>query len=126
MQVFRALKKEKEPKKQVVKFFTVKIRGLGFNHKKKDLKQFFKPLIPKSIRVPQKIKGIAYVGFKTEKHMKQALSKHKSFLGEEFQINVILLTILILVKLSLSTSYLNFLLNRWKTNIRSEIRTKGE
>lgn len=79
-EVFRALKKEKEPKKQVVKFFTVKIRGLGFNHKKKDLKQFFKPLIPKSIRVPQKIKGIAYVGFKTEKHMKQALSKHKSFL----------------------------------------------
>ncbi|XP_043461012.1 probable RNA-binding protein 19 [Leptopilina heterotoma] len=79
-EVFGALKKEKEPKKQVVKFFTVKIRGLGFNHKKKDLKQFFKPLKPKSIRVPQKIKGIAYVGFKTEKHMKQALSKHKSFL----------------------------------------------
>ncbi|XP_051176560.1 probable RNA-binding protein 19 [Leptopilina boulardi] len=79
-EVFGALKKAKEPKKELVKFFTVKLRGLGCNHKKKDLKQFFKPLKPKSIRVPQKIKGIAYVGFKTEKHMKQALSKHKSFL----------------------------------------------
>lgn len=76
------MKKSKEQKKQPVKFFTVKVRGLAFNHKKKDLKQFFKPLKPKSIRVPQKIKGIAYVGFKTEKLMKQALGKHKSFLGK--------------------------------------------
>lgn len=79
-EVFGAMKKSKEQKKQPVKFFTVKVRGLAFNHKKKDLKQFFKPLKPKSIRVPQKIKGIAYVGFKTEKLMKQALGKHKSFL----------------------------------------------
>ncbi|XP_043270528.1 probable RNA-binding protein 19 [Venturia canescens] len=62
------------------KFFTVKVRGLGFNHKKKHIKQFFHPLKPRSIRVPQKIKGIAYVGFKTEIHMKQALNKNKSFL----------------------------------------------
>ena len=80
-QTFEALKKSKENKKQTVNFFTVKVRGLGFNHKKKHLKQFFKPLKPKSIRVPQKIKGIAYVGFKTDKQMKQALGKHKSFLG---------------------------------------------
>lgn len=64
------------------KFFTVKVRGLGYNHKKKDIKQFFKGLKPKSIRVPTKIKGIAYVGFKTEKLMKQALNKNKSFLGD--------------------------------------------
>ncbi|KAK0097935.1 hypothetical protein PV326_012614 [Microctonus aethiopoides] len=62
------------------KFFTVKIRGLGYNHKKKHIKQFFHPLKAKSIRVPQKIKGIAYVGFKTERHMNQALNKNKSFL----------------------------------------------
>lgn len=63
------------------KFFTVKIRGLAYNHKKKDIKLFFKGIKAKSIRVPQKIKGIAYVGFKTEKNMKLALNKNKSFLG---------------------------------------------
>lgn len=65
-----------------LKLLTVKVRGLGYNHKKKHIKQFFHPLVPKSIRVPQKIKGIAYVGFKTEKQLKQALNKNKSFLGE--------------------------------------------
>lgn len=63
-----------------LKFFTVKVRGLGYNHKKKHIKQFFNPLKPKSIRVPPKIKGIAYVGFKSEQHMKKALLKNKSFL----------------------------------------------
>ncbi|XP_031835387.2 putative RNA-binding protein 19 isoform X1 [Nomia melanderi] len=62
------------------KFFTVKLRGLGYNHKKKDIKQFFHPLKAKSIRVPRKIKGIAYVGFKTESHLRKALLKNKSFL----------------------------------------------
>ncbi|XP_058794674.1 probable RNA-binding protein 19 [Phymastichus coffea] len=62
------------------KFFTVKVRGLAYNHKKKDIKLFFKGLQPKSIRVPPKIKGIAYVGFKTEKQMKKALNKNKSIL----------------------------------------------
>ncbi|OAD52210.1 putative RNA-binding protein 19, partial [Eufriesea mexicana] len=62
------------------KFFTVKVRGLAYNHKKKDIKQFFRPLKPKSIRVPPKIKGIAYVGFKTEQHLRKALLKNKSFL----------------------------------------------
>lgn len=63
-------------------FFTVKLHGLGYNHKKKDVKAFFKPLVPKSIRVPPKIKGIAYVGFANERQMKLALNKNKSFLGE--------------------------------------------
>ncbi|XP_017877575.1 probable RNA-binding protein 19 [Ceratina calcarata] len=63
-----------------LKFFTVKIRGLAYNHKKKDIKQFFRPLKAKSIRVPPKIKGIAYVGFKTEQHLRKALLKNKSFL----------------------------------------------
>ncbi|XP_011500758.1 PREDICTED: probable RNA-binding protein 19 [Ceratosolen solmsi marchali] len=62
------------------KFFTVKIQGLAYNHKKKDIKQFFKGFKAKSIRVPSKIKGIAYVGFETEKQMKMALNKNKSFL----------------------------------------------
>lgn len=62
------------------KFFTVKVRGLGCHHKKKHVKQFFKPLKAHSIRVPPNIKGIAYVGFKTQSLMKQALNKDKSFL----------------------------------------------
>lgn len=74
--------KETEKKKGTTKFFTVKLNGLACNHKKKDIKIFFKGMKPKSIRVPRKIKGIAYVGFKTEKLMKQALNKNKSFLGE--------------------------------------------
>lgn len=66
-----------------LKFFTVKISGLGYKHKKKDIKLFFCPLKPRSIRIPRKIKGIAYLGFKTESHMKKALLKNKSFLGKK-------------------------------------------
>lgn len=65
--------------------FTVKVRGLGYKHVKKDIKQFFRPLKPKSIRLPPKIKGIAYVGFKKEPTMKKALLKNKSFLGKREQ-----------------------------------------
>jgi len=62
--------------------YTVKIRGLAYVHMKKHIKQFFRPIKPKSIRIPPKIKGIAYVGFKTEQAMKKALMKNKSFLGK--------------------------------------------
>lgn len=73
--------KEKKISKHGPKtFFTVKIRGLAYNHKKKHIKQFFRPLKAKSIRVPQKIKGIAYVGFKTEQQLRKALLKNKSFI----------------------------------------------
>lgn len=64
-----------------IKLFTVKLRGLAYNHKKKNIKQFFHPLKAKSIRISPKIKGIAYVGFKTEQHLRKALQKNKSFLG---------------------------------------------
>ncbi|XP_059480054.1 probable RNA-binding protein 19 [Neocloeon triangulifer] len=75
-------KKMEKIKKQVLKntLFTVKLRGLAFKHKKKDIKQFFDSLKPKSVRLCSEIKGIAYVGFNTEKEMKQALNKNKSFL----------------------------------------------
>ncbi|KAL0127217.1 hypothetical protein PUN28_005487 [Cardiocondyla obscurior] len=68
------------PKYGPLTFFTVKIKGLAFKHAKKHIKQFFRPIKPKSIRVPRNIKGIAYVGFKTEQAMKKALMKNKSFL----------------------------------------------
>lgn len=66
-----------------LKLFTVKVSGLGYKHVKKDIKQFFRPLTPKSIRIPRKIKGIAYLGFKTERQRKMALLKNKSFLGKK-------------------------------------------
>ena len=72
-------KKVKEPKNEA--YYTVKLSGLPFKAKKKDVKSFFGSIKPKSIRVPQKIKGIAYAGFATEKEWKSALNKNKSFLG---------------------------------------------
>ncbi|KAJ8890365.1 hypothetical protein PR048_009873 [Dryococelus australis] len=76
-------KNVKQPKKWV-EFYTVKVRGLPYTAKKKEIKQFFSPLRPKTIRIPPKMKGFAYVGFKTEKDMKRALIKNMSFLGEWF------------------------------------------
>lgn len=90
-----ALKKKQEVKQEErpvmknvsthgpLKLFTVKVRGLGYKHVKKHVKQFFHPVKTASIRVPPKIKGIAYVGFKTEYQMKKALVKNKSFLGDK-------------------------------------------
>lgn len=76
----KATESKSKPKRGPLKLFTVKLRGLTYNHKKKDIKQFFRPLKIKSVRVPPKIKGIAYVGFKTEQHLNKALLKNKSFL----------------------------------------------
>ncbi|KMR02737.1 putative rna-binding protein 19-like protein [Lasius niger] len=68
------------PKHGPLTFFTVKLRGLAYKHIKKHIKQFFRPIKVASIRIPPKIKGIAYVGFKTEQAMRKALMKNKSFL----------------------------------------------
>ena len=46
-------KKKKEPKNE--KYFDVKLSNLPFKTKKKDVKNFLKPLKPKSIRVPTKV-----------------------------------------------------------------------
>ncbi|XP_073956712.1 probable RNA-binding protein 19 [Choristoneura fumiferana] len=65
--------------------FHVKITGLPFKCKKKDIKEFFKPLVPYSIRLPlgkgKKLAGFCYVGFREEKELKKALNKDKLFLG---------------------------------------------
>lgn len=76
------LKYENKPQMPSVPFFTVKVRGLAYKAKKKDVKQFFHPLKPKSIRLPPKSKGIAYVGFISEKELTQALKKHLTFIGK--------------------------------------------
>ena len=77
----KTVKKEKVRKD--VELFTVKISGLPYKCKKKDIKVLFGPnLKPKSVRVPPKIRGIAFAGFATEKEQKQALVKNKSFIGQ--------------------------------------------
>ncbi|RZC31811.1 RNA-binding protein 19 [Asbolus verrucosus] len=67
---------KKEPKN--IELFTLKLKGLPYSCKKKDIKHFLKPVTPFSIRRPTKIHGIAYVGFKTEKDFKKALLKDRT------------------------------------------------
>ena len=76
------VKKVKQEHTPSVQFLTVKVRGLSYKAKKKVVKQFFHPLKPSSVRLPPKSKGIAYVGFKSEKELRQALNKHLTFLGK--------------------------------------------
>lgn len=40
----KATESKSKPKRGPLKLFTVKLRGLTYNHKKKDIKQFFRPL----------------------------------------------------------------------------------
>lgn len=67
--------------KTTPEFFTVKVRGFPCQAKKKDIRQFFAPQKPDSIRLPPKVKGVAYVGFTTEIEWKRALNKNRSFHG---------------------------------------------
>ena len=63
-------------------FYTIKLEGLPYTAKKKDVKKFIGPNMGvKSIRVPRNIKGIAFVGFATENQRKIAMKKNKSFIG---------------------------------------------
>ncbi|CAN7985348.1 unnamed protein product, partial [Ixodes hexagonus] len=74
--------KETKSKLPVQEFnFAVKVSGLPYKCKKKQIKDFFKPVKVASLRLPPKIRGIAYLGFKSEKEMKQALNKHRSFMA---------------------------------------------
>ncbi|KAK7081110.1 putative RNA-binding protein 19, partial [Halocaridina rubra] len=59
-----------------------KIRQKGkVTFTKQSIKDFLKPLKCKSLRIPPKHKYVAYVGFKTEREMRRALQKNKSFLN---------------------------------------------
>jgi len=78
----KSKKTPKAPPKPTADLFTVKITGLPYKTKKKDIKALFAPNKPTSVRLPPKIKGIAFAGFSTEKEMKVALNKNKSFCGE--------------------------------------------
>ncbi|XP_030380932.1 probable RNA-binding protein 19 [Scaptodrosophila lebanonensis] len=60
--------------------FTIKIHNVPYNTKRQDVLKFFKPLKPYSVRLPAKVHGFCYVGFKTEKDMAKAMLKNKSFI----------------------------------------------
>lgn len=62
-------------------YHTIVIRGLPYKAKKAMLKEFFKPLKLDSIRLPPKIKGVAYIGFKNKCDAEQCLIRNKSFLN---------------------------------------------
>uniref|UniRef100_A0A0V0G4J1 Putative rna-binding protein 19 n=1 Tax=Triatoma dimidiata TaxID=72491 RepID=A0A0V0G4J1_TRIDM len=76
----KIIKEEKlpTPDKQ---YFTVKISNLPYRATKKDIRRLLNPVTPASIRLPQKIKGIAFIGFETEKEKRRALIKNKTFLN---------------------------------------------
>ncbi|XP_018562957.1 probable RNA-binding protein 19 [Anoplophora glabripennis] len=67
--------------KEKINLFTVKLKDLPYNTRKKDIKKFFKPITPYSIRIPRNVHGFAYVGFKTEKLFNKALIKDRSFIN---------------------------------------------
>lgn len=84
MKIKSGKKSEEEILKSPVKkteFHTIVIRGLPYKVKKSMLKEFFKPLKLDSIRLPPKIKGVAYIGFKNKSDAEQCLIKNKSFLS---------------------------------------------
>lgn len=60
--------------------YTVKIKGLPYKIKKRQLKDFLNPIKPLSLRLVPRVKGIAYVSFRDEKELNQALVKHRGFI----------------------------------------------
>lgn len=66
----------------LVDLLTIKIRNIPFKTKRQDVLNFFKPLKPYSIRLPTKVRGICYVGFKTEADFKKGMLKNRSFWSE--------------------------------------------
>lgn len=67
-------------KKENLDLFTIKIHNVPYNTKRQEIIKFFKPLKPYSVRLPTKVHGFCYVGFKTEKDMSKAMLKNKSFI----------------------------------------------
>lgn len=64
--------------------FTVKLRGLPFHAKKKDIEEFLSPLKIVDIRMPKDNKnrpsGRAYVDLESKACIKEALKRHKDYI----------------------------------------------
>lgn len=79
-------KKDKKPKEELAKLFTIKIKNVPKKVKREELIKFFRPSKAHSVRIP-KTGGFAYVGFKLERDLQRALTKDKSFLkGKQIQV----------------------------------------
>lgn len=70
---------QKEPKTPSIDLLTIKIRNIPFTTKRQDVLTFFKPIKPYSVRLPTKVHGICYVGFKNDVDFKKAMLKNRSF-----------------------------------------------
>ncbi|SPP86732.1 probable RNA-binding protein 19 [Drosophila guanche] len=75
-----ASSKKSKVEKSSLDLFTIKIHNVPYNTKRQEVLKFFKPLKPYSVRLPGKVHGFCYVGFKTEKDMAKAMVKNKSFI----------------------------------------------
>lgn len=73
-------KKEQAKKSKNLELFTIKIKNIPYKVRHQEILKFFKPLKPFSLRLPTKVKGFCYVGFKTEKEFNAAMLKDKSFI----------------------------------------------
>ncbi|KAH8245448.1 hypothetical protein KR032_010475 [Drosophila birchii] len=73
-------KKAAKADKSNLELFTIKIHNVPYNTKRQEVLKFFKPLKPYSVRLPSKVHGFCYVGFKTEKDMAKGMLKNKSFI----------------------------------------------
>ena len=64
--------------------FTIKLRGLPFHAKKKDIEEFLSPLKILDIRMPKDNKnrpsGRAYVDLESKECVKEALKRHKDYI----------------------------------------------
>jgi len=61
---------------------TIKLSNLPCTVKKSDVKDFLKPAKMVSVRIPVKMKGIAYCDFENEAELRKALVKNRSFMGK--------------------------------------------
>jgi multiple RNA-binding domain-containing protein 1 len=79
-------KKDKKPKGEMTKLYTIKIRNVPKKIKREEVIKFFRPSKAHSVRIP-KTGGFVYVGFKLERDLQRALTKDKSFLkGKQIQL----------------------------------------
>ncbi|XP_052219695.1 probable RNA-binding protein 19 isoform X2 [Dreissena polymorpha] len=74
-----------DEKSSVNSAFMLRLKGLPAKSGEKAVREFFNPIKIARLRIPKsaakKPMGIAYVGFKTESELEQALRRNKNFIG---------------------------------------------
>ena len=76
------------PDKETFSCLTVKMRGIPFKSKEKDIVDFFSPLKLSDIRIPlneeNRPTGNAYVDFTTESDVRKALKRNKHLMKKRY------------------------------------------